>query len=225
MKQVPTILSTRLSSLSINEDEFNKAKRLYENALKSSGFKKKKLKFESIQTTRSQNKQRKVVWFNPPYNADVKTSIGKVFLKPVPKHFRKRHHYRKTFNANTIKLSYSCTPNVKNLIEQHNNSVMASGTSTNKRDYNCRNKDNFPLDGMCLVECIFHEATLSIIDKTNIYFVSAEGGFKSRYNNHTLLFRSNEYKHCNELSKHICSLKDSNTKFRLKWCTEKSDAL
>ena len=40
LKQLPTMVNTRLSLLSINEDEFDKAKPLYENALKSSGFNK-----------------------------------------------------------------------------------------------------------------------------------------------------------------------------------------
>ena len=47
LEQLPTVVNIRLSSLSINEDEFNKAKSLYENALKSSGSH-KNLKFESI---------------------------------------------------------------------------------------------------------------------------------------------------------------------------------
>ena len=53
------MVNTRLSSLSINEDEFNKAKPLSENSLKGSGFN-KNLKFESTQETPS----RKEVWFN-----------------------------------------------------------------------------------------------------------------------------------------------------------------
>ena len=115
LKQLPTMVNTRLSLLSINEDEFDKAKPLYENALKSSGFN-KYLKFENTQTTRLRNRSRKLIWFNPPYNAEVKTNSGKIFLKLVKEHFHKRHHYRKIFNTNTIKLNYSCTPNVKNLI-------------------------------------------------------------------------------------------------------------
>ena len=121
LEQVPTMVNTRLSSLPINEDEFNKAKPLYEKSRKSSGFY-KNLKLESIQKKLSRNRKRKVVWFNPPYNAEVKTNIGKVFLKLVRKHFYKRHRYKKIFNTNTIKLSYSCTPNVKNLIK-HNSTT------------------------------------------------------------------------------------------------------
>ena len=111
-EQLPTMLNIRLSSLSINEDESNKAKPLYGKALKSSGFN-KNLKFESIHTKLSRNTKRKVVWFNPPYNAEGKTNISKDFLKLIRKRFHKRHCYKKIRNTNTIKLSYSCTPNVK----------------------------------------------------------------------------------------------------------------
>ena len=216
LKQLPTMVNTRLSLLSINEDEFDKAKPLYENALKSSGFN-KCLKFENTQTTRLRNRSREVIWFNPSYNAEVKTNIGKIFLKLVKKHFHKRHRYRKIFNTNTIKLSYSCTPNVKNLMKQHNISIMKSEANTNKIDCNCRNKNSWPLDGKCLVESIVYEATFSTTNQTNTYFGLAEGSFKSRYNNHTKSFRLRRYEHDTELSKHIWSLKDRNIEINLKW--------
>ena len=38
LQQLPTMINTRLSTLSINEEEFNKEKPLYETALKNSGF-------------------------------------------------------------------------------------------------------------------------------------------------------------------------------------------
>ena len=216
LKQLPTMINTRLSTLSINEEEFNKAKPLYETALKNSGFN-GNLKFQNIQTTRSRNRLRKVIWFNPPYNVEVKTNIGKIFLKLVRKHFHKRHPYRKIFNSNTIKLSYSCTPNVKNLIKQHNTSIMKSNPETNKRACNCRTKDNCPLDGKCLSECIVYEATVLSTNQTKVYFGTAEGSFKSRYNNHTKSFRLRDNEHETKLSKHIWSLKDSNIEFSIKW--------
>ena len=37
MKELPSMIGRRVSDLSCNEDEFNKAKGLYENALKSAG--------------------------------------------------------------------------------------------------------------------------------------------------------------------------------------------
>ena len=119
-------LHIRLLSLSIHKDEFDKAKPLCKKALKSSGFN-KNLKSESIQEKSLRNRKIKVVWFNSPYNALVKSKIDKVFLKPVQKHFHKPNRYKKIFNNNTIKLSYSHTLNVKNLIKQHNTSIMKSG--------------------------------------------------------------------------------------------------
>ena len=89
-------------------------------------------------------------------------------------------------------------------------------SQTQKKDWNCRNKDKFPLAGKCLVECIVYEATMFTKNQSNTYFGSAERDFKSRYNNHTL-FHSKGYIHHTEFSKHIWSLNESNTKFSLKW--------
>ena len=116
-----------------------------------------------------------------------------------------------------MKLSYSCTPNVKNLIKQHNSSIMKSSTNTDKKDSNCRNKNNYPLDEKCCIVLYALNAAVSTSNQTNTYFCSAEGYFESRYNNHTLSFRSHRYKHHTQLSKHVWPLKDSNTEFKLKW--------
>ena len=88
---------------------------------------------------------------------------------------------------------------------------MKSGTITNKKNCNCRNKDNCLLDGKCLVECIAYEAIVSTINRTN------EGDFKSRYNKHKLSICSKGCKYRTELSKYVWSLKDSNTEISLKW--------
>ena len=74
-----------------------------------------------------------------------------------------------------------------------------------------------PLDGKCLVECIVYDAAVFTANQTKIYFGLAEDDFKSRYNNRTLSFPSKGYKHRNDLSNYIWSLKDSNTEFSLKW--------
>ena len=37
---------------------------------------------------------------------------------------------------------------------------MKSNPETNNSACNCRTKDNCPLDGKCLSECIFYEATV-----------------------------------------------------------------
>ena len=155
-----------LSSLSINEDAFNKARAVYEKAKKSRGFY-KNLKFGSIQEEPSRNRKRKLVCFIQPYSPEITTNIGKYFLELVWKHFHKHHRYKKIINSNTIKLSYSCIPIVKNIIKEQNNSTMKSGINTNKKDCNCRNKDNCPVGRKCLVECMGYEATVSTTSLNN----------------------------------------------------------
>ena len=74
---------------------------------------------------------------------------------------------------------------------------MKSSTNTDKKDSNCRNKNNYPLDEKCCIVLYALNAAVSTSNQTNTYFCSAEGYFESRYNNHTLSFRSHRYKHHN----------------------------
>ena len=62
--------------------------------------------FRSVENAR-RNRNRKVIWFNPPHGLNVKANISKVFLKPVRKHFPLSNKLSKIFNLNTIKISYS----------------------------------------------------------------------------------------------------------------------
>ena len=123
IKQLPSMTNKRISNLSFDEIEFDKAKITYETALKNSGYK-TTLKFgKTFQNTR-RNRNRKMIWFNPPFSLNVKTDIGKEFFKLIRKHFPRNHSFSKMFNLNTIKISYSSMKNMKNLIKQHNARVL-----------------------------------------------------------------------------------------------------
>ena len=64
-KQLPSTTNRRISSLTCNENEFNKAKPYYESSLKNSGFN-YTMKFEvPVENTR-RNRNRKIVWSNLP---------------------------------------------------------------------------------------------------------------------------------------------------------------
>ena len=93
---------------------------------------------------------RKVIWFSPPYSLNVKTNIGKVFLKLVRKRFPRSDKLSKIFNLNTIKISYSSMPNVKNLIKQHNSKILNKDRDKIQRPCNCRIKEICPLNDKCL---------------------------------------------------------------------------
>ena len=102
------MINGRISDLSCNKEEFDKVKSIYESALNDSGH------FSSMSYNNSnthnarRNRNRKVIWFNPPYSQNVKTNIGKLFTKLVRKQFRNNIKYHKIFNLNILKLSYCC---------------------------------------------------------------------------------------------------------------------
>ena len=83
-----------ISNLSYNEHEFKNAKPLYESALKICGLN-YSTKFEAPVENTRRNRNRKIIWFNPPHSLNVKTNIGKVFLKLAGKHFSKSHKLSK----------------------------------------------------------------------------------------------------------------------------------
>ena len=174
------MINKRLSDLSYNEDEFKRPKPLYENALKESGYK-AEMKYETSENTNNRNRQRKILWFDPPFSQSVKTNIGKVFLKLVRKHFPRHYKLHKFFITNTLRLSYCCMKNISNITKQHNATALSTST-TPKRLCNCRNKDTCPLDGSCLKQCFIYKAEIHVENDYTIYYGAVEGEFKFRYN-------------------------------------------
>ena len=76
IKHLPSVTNKHISSLSCNKTKFNKAKITYETVLNNRGYQ-ATLRFgKSSQNTRW-NRNRKVIWFNPPFSLNVKTNIGK----------------------------------------------------------------------------------------------------------------------------------------------------
>ena len=216
IKDLNKRLNKRLSDLSCNKEEFDKAEPLHQKSLHESGYK-TSMSYAQTEVKNSRNRSRNIIWFNPPFTQNVKTNIGKMFLKLVKKHFPKHHRLHKIFNPNTVKLSYSCMSNMSNFIKQRNSNILSSPTKTEERSCNCRNKDNCPLDGSCLKTCIVYRADVIKHNGTHIYYGASDGEFQFRYSNHTKSFRNRGYEHETELSKHIWELKDNNTEFYLKW--------
>ena len=169
----------RISNLSCNEHEFNKAKPLYESALKSSGFN-YSMKFEAPVNNAKRNRNRKVIWFNPPNSLNVKTNIGKVLLKLVRKHFTRSHKLSNIFNLNTIKISYSSMSNLKNLIKQHKSKTLNKDWVKIQRPCYCRIKESCPLNVKCLHQCMVYKAEVSSNTTYKEYHEASEGEFKSR---------------------------------------------
>ena len=94
IKQIPLIVEKRLSSLSSNEKIFKEAAPDYEAALNKSGFKHKLSYRQENETTDTRGRRnRKCIWFNPPFNKAVSTNIAKKFLDLIDKHFPRGHKF------------------------------------------------------------------------------------------------------------------------------------
>ena len=151
------MVGARLSKLSCNTEEFTKVKPDYQEALKKSGHD-QEIKYD-VTSKKRRRRSRKIIWFNPPYNMNVKTNIGKAFLFLVKKHFPPKHKYRSLFNKNTIKLSYSCMENVEQIIKKHNAKILKSTKKVEpetRKNCNCQKASSCPMSGNCQNKCIVY---------------------------------------------------------------------
>ena len=61
------------------------------------------------QNNARRKRQRKIIWFNPPFNLDVSTNVAIIFLNLIEKHFPRSTKLQKISNKNIDKVNYSCT--------------------------------------------------------------------------------------------------------------------
>ena len=151
LKNIPEGINKRLSEISSSEEVFNEAAPVYQKALSDSGYvyKLNNVRPTAPKTGRRQRK-RNIIWFNPPYNENVKTNVGREFLNIIRKCFPKSNKLHKIFNKNTIKLSYSCMPNVRTIIEGNNKRKLAKGSKDSvQKECNCPRNTTCPLQGKC----------------------------------------------------------------------------
>ena len=193
IKQIPKIIEKRISTLSSNKDVFEKNAPIYNEALKASGYN-TSISFNKP-NTKKRIRTRKVIWFNPPFSKNVKTNVGKTFLKLMDKHFPNDHTLHTIFNRHTVKVSYSCLPNVRTIIKSHNTKTIKKSVTPTKTapTCNCHKKAECPLRGGCQVNSVIYSATVTANNHDKIYIGLAGDTFKSRYYNHTKSFRNEKY--------------------------------
>ena len=169
LKQLPKAISKRISDLSCSKKEFDKAAPAYNDALKSSNFP-EQLTYNPSSGRMRRNRPRNILWFNPPFSKTVKTNVGQRFLNLIDKHFPPENPLHKIFNRTTVKVSYSCMPNMKSFLHKHNAKILKSTNKTPEKSCNCRIKPNCPLDGSCLSRNIVYQATVSLPGRKNIHW-------------------------------------------------------
>ena len=154
-KHIPKGIEHSLSTNSSNKDIFEQSKQDYEKALKDSGYNVKLIYKNSIEgnnTQKRKNRTRKILWFNPLYNMEVINNLGKEFFKLLKRNFPATDPLHKIFNKNSIKLSYSCMPNINSIINKSNIMKLSKEKHKETAKCNCRDKATCPLKGKCDIQ-------------------------------------------------------------------------
>ena len=210
IRQIPISVNQRLSCISSDKHSFDSIKETYQKALNDSGHKHilehKSNAYQSNPGNKSSfKKKREIVWFNPPYNSRVRTNIGKEFLKLIDKHFPPNHTLRSCVNRNSVKLSYSCMKNIKQIIQSHNNKILQRCNSVEKK---CNCRETCVMGGECCTGPIVYKATthkISPEDKLveNKTYIGSTQEFKTRLGNHKASFSNVDRKNETALSTHV----------------------
>ena len=207
-KQIPLGINKRLASISSSVEEFNKAVPEYQEALAESGYK-HKLKMSETPEPRRANpsntrKKRDIMFYTPPFNRSLKTNIGRLFLNLVKKHFPTHHKLHPILNKNTLKLAYSCTANIKKIIQSHNRKILSKAKGKkNGKDCNCQasKRESCPLRGKCNQKNVIYKATTPEPDSH--FYVGVTEDFKHRWQVHKQSFKNEELKKATTLSSFV----------------------
>ena len=221
IKQLPISVEKRISDLSSSEQIFIQSKQYYQDALAKSGHT-YELKYNPSVTSENgrRRRQRKIIWFNPPYSKIVTTNIGKKFLNLIDKHFPRDHKFHKLFNRNNVKVSYGCMPNIGAVINAHNKKILEEKPSLARGNCNCNNKNECPLNGECTTSNVLYESEINsnlLNYSTKVYKGITAPIFKFRYGNHKNSCNNRKYYNESELSKEVWKIKNKGGDYNIKW--------
>ena len=135
-----------MSTLSSSEEVFKAASKPYEEALKESGYQ-HEMKYEEkdlseMNKKKKRNRHKRTHWFNPPHSDNLRTNVGEKFINIVKSEFDENHELHKIFNVNTIRLSYSCMPNMSKKVAMHNGKIFQEHIKESEQNLQNQNLQN-----------------------------------------------------------------------------------
>ena len=222
-KQLPNMISKRISTISTNKDVFDSESAVYNTALRNAGYKENIVYMTpSKAKPKPRTRKRNVLWFNPPWNSAVATNVAAKFLKLVDKHFDKHSPFHKYFNRHTIKVSYSCMPNMASIISSHNRRVINSNERIKEQGCNCRGGSNSCiLQGHCQTSNLIYKCTVTTQSEKKEYIGLTANSFKQRYTAHKSSFNNSKHRNSTALSSYIWDLKTMGTRYTASWNIQK----
>ena len=163
-----------------------------QNSQKST--KDKKAKNENKKNKRKRN----IIYWNPPYNKNLKTNIGKEFLKLIDKHFPTNNELSVAINRHSVKISYSTTKNMNDIMIAHNLKVLKESDGENvQKECNCRN--TCPVPNECRESNVVYKAEVN----GSIYVGMTSNEIRNRVRAHRHSFRTETKKRETALSSYI----------------------
>ena len=216
-RNLPQMISDRIANLSSSKQIYDDEIKPYKESLLSVGYK-QQLAYNR-QGPKKKKRQRKIIWFNPPFSETVKTNIGAQFLKLIDKHF-KGSVLEQYFNRKTIKVSYSCMPNVGKIIMNHNKKILNMKDTKNETNRKCNCSEGIqacPLKGQCLQRSIVYKAEVATNNNKQCYIGQAGNSFKERYSNHNYTFNHKIHENSTKLSKYLWYLTENQIEYELNW--------
>ena len=147
---------------------------------------------------------------------NVSTKVGKIFLGLLDENFPPGHPLHPLLNRNTVKLSYSCLPNIGSQVAKHNAKILKTIETPEVRappkKCNCNKNTTCPLENDCTqaVNVIYH-ATVKTENSEETY-VGSTTDFKKRFYNYNCDFSKPSRRFNTTLSAHMWTLKESNKK-------------
>ena len=227
LKQVPKMTSRRLSKLSSNQEEFDKVANEYQEILTKSDYT-EKLSYSPPSVQQRRPRSRNVLYYNPPFDLQVKTNIGRTFLQILDKNFPPHHRLHKIINRNTVKISYSTMPNMASHIASHNRKILQKSREQDLPDgrtCNCEEPGSCPLNGNCLQEAAVYQADVTPeTEEEQSYLGVTEPPFKGRWSDHCTSFRYEKYKSKSKLSTYIWKLQKKRENYDIKWSIVRKSA-
>ena len=133
------------------------------------------------------------------------------------KHFKHNNILHKIFSRKTLKISYSCTKNIFQIINNHNKEIIKefhdrtnNNNNSKQNECNCKTRMNCPMNGLCNLDNVVYQGIIypkeNVKDrKTHIGISSTK--WKSWYYNHIFSFFHEHLKNQTALSKQFWSLK------------------
>ena len=148
------------------------------------------------------------------------TKVGAKFLHLVNTCFPQTPPLHKIFNRNTLKVSYSCMPNMAQTIAKHNTKVKRKDQARVSPGCNCQGgQAKCPLGGVCLTEGVVYGATVTKTSDQSkqTYTGLTSRPFKARYYEHTSNAKNSSEMHKTTLSMHIWNLKSQGEDYNTSW--------